>query len=185
MPPRKKPSKEEARIAITGSLKEWGVNPARSGLHATFSRKITSIAEATVEPTRNIDLLSEIEPANQVKMPRDRDCAIKMVYLVDLLEYKDDETYELRVEEVEDALEDILTTRDKANGIVGIPPYYTYQLESRRCLVVKRKPAFLRFNESYLDPFGRFSLARENLSKAELAFSDCFDEGWMDEWVCI
>ena len=118
-------------MAIAGSLKEWGVNPARPGVHERFSKKITSITEATVvaKPTRNIALLSEIELDNQVKMPKDRDRAIKMVYLIDLLEYKEDETYELRVEEVEDALEDVLTARDKANCIVGIPPYYiTYQV---------------------------------------------------------
>lgn len=185
MPPRNKPSKEDARTAIAGSLKEWGVNPARPGVHATFSKKITSIAEAIIEPTREIDLLSEIEIGNQVKLPKDRDGAIKMVYLIDLLEYKDDEIYELRLEEVEDALEGVLTARDKANGIVGIPPYYTYayQAEGRRCLLVKRKQAFLRFKDYDLDPFERFSLTRDNLSKAELAFSCCFDEGWMNGYA--
>lgn len=82
------------------------------------------------------------------------------------------------LEEVEDTLEGVLNTRDKANCIIGIPPYYTfaYQVEGRQCLLVKRKQAFSRFKDS----FECFSLMRDNLSKGELAFSSCFDEGWMN-----
>lgn len=58
-------------MAIVGSLKEWGVNPVRASVDVTFLKKIPYIAEAIIEPTREIDLLSEIEFGNQVKLPND------------------------------------------------------------------------------------------------------------------
>jgi hypothetical protein len=164
------PSVEETKTAIDGSLREWGINPKEGSPHLNFSNKIRSVAvDTAVQPS-----IGEID-FEQDKIPKDQDCAIKFVYLAGLQEFRDDEIYKLRLEEIEDALEQVLTTRDEANRIVGLPPYY--QVESTRYCAVKRKPAFSRFRASDLDPFHRFSASRQNLSKSELAFKECSAEG--------
>ena len=151
------------------------MNPTRFGTHTTFSKKIASVAEATViaEPARSAALLPRAELGGQARAPRGRGRAIKMAYSLDLLDYKNDEACELWLEKVEDALEGALTARGKASRAAAPPRSAARGAEGRRSLLAKRKQAFSRFRESDLDPLDRFSVTRESLSRPELALSGC------------
>lgn len=90
MPRRKKASVLETKTAIYYSLREWGAQPSNNGQHAKFSHKITSHAIANLR-TQYIPVdLNDIP-----KIPKDRDEAIKMLFVLDLQEYQDDEGFKL------------------------------------------------------------------------------------------
>ena len=167
----------ETKNAIFCSLREWGAQPSNNEQHAKFSRKITSQAIANLR-TQYIPVdLNDIP-----KIPKDRDEAIKMLFVLDLQEYQDDEGFKLRSIFEEDALENILTKADNHQSIIFIAPYF--QVQNSNCgLKFLKKRAFLRFRESDLEPFQRFSESREGLSKAQLAYKNGSDEGWMNGYA--
>lgn len=177
MPRRKKPSAADTRAAINGSLREWGVQPTKHGIHSTFSTRITSIALSSAQSNR--DDAEKIDLDDYYKIPKDRDTAVGLIFVFDLLEYAEEEGFDIRSEEVADALGERLTERDDASRIIGFAPFY----QDRYSLRVKRKPAFERFRETDLDPFQRFSIVREALSNAQLAYNDCSDESWMNGYA--
>lgn len=179
MPRRTKPSTADTRASIAASLREWGVQSSKGGIHSAFSNKITSLAIKCIESARYDS--DDIDLEDMIKIPKDRDEAIVMVFVTDLLEYRDDEMCELRADEINDALEEILTKRDDTSRIVGRAPYYL--LQEKPYIQTRKRPSFLPFRDSDLDPFKRFSLSNEGLSNAQVAYDDCSDEGWLNGYA--
>jgi hypothetical protein len=180
MPKRNKLSVSETKLAISHSLGEWGIKPSKDGQHASFSRNITSQAVATTTK-KNGPVVIDVK--KMPKIPQDRDEAIKLIFCLDLQLYQDDEWYERRSNKEEDALENMLNKYDSATSILCRAPYY--QANNNTFVGPKfiKKRSFTRFQESVLEPFRRFSIKNEGLSKAQLAYKDGSEEGRMNGYA--
>jgi hypothetical protein len=175
MPKRKKTSDLEIRVSIKHSLREWGAQPATNIDHSTFSRKVISQAVDNCQMACNKTIDLNALP----KIPKDRDEAIKMLFVLVLQEYQDEELFEKRSLIEKDALENILTSADNYNSIIFVAPYFQVSNHNSKT-EYQKKTAFTRFRVSDLDPFRRFSGRREEgVTEAQLAFENCSMEGWM------
>lgn len=173
MPKRKKTSDLEIRLSINRSLREWGAQPATNTNHSKFSRKLISQAIDLSQMAWN----DPIDLNDLPKIPKDRDKAIQMLFVLELQEYQDEELFEERSMVEEDALENLLTEADNYNSIIFVAPFFQVSNYNSKT-EYKKKTAFARFRVSDLDPFRRFSERKEEgISKAQLAFDICSTKG--------
>lgn len=199
MTKRKKTSDCEIRLSINRSLREWGAQPATDRNHSKFSRKLISQAIDLSQMAWN----DPIDLNDLPKIPKDRDKAIQMLFVMELQEYQDEEFFKKRSMVEEDALENLLTEADNYNSIIFVAPFFqvsnyssTTEYEKKTAFArfqvsecqsktkFLKKKAFARFRVSDLDPFRRFSERKEEgLSKAQLAFDICSTEGRMNGYA--
>jgi hypothetical protein len=186
-------------LSINRSLHEWGAQPATNRYHSEFSRKLISQAIDDSQMVCNDPIVLNDLP----KIPKDRDKAIQMLFVLELQEYHDEELFEELSMVEEDALENLLTEADNYNSIIFVAPFFQvsnynskteyekktafarFQVsECKSKTEYQKKAAFARFRVSDLDPFRRFSEGREEgLSKAQVAFENCSIEGWINGYA--